>query len=176
MKRNAKKMLMLLCIVAIHACICVADDRTKATTRSVQATSEVQTGLGSSEKLDYAPPTWPETPDTGALLLRLTAGTVTVLVLCVVTLLAGRRWLRGPAPKIAAGSQLQILETVSLGNRCCVHLLRAGQHQIVVGTDGTGMKSLVALPESFEGSLRDAEGDEIQSADTTSQQLIPVGA
>jgi flagellar biogenesis protein FliO len=91
------------------------------------------------------------------MLFRLGAGTVTVLSLCVVTLFVSKRWLQGPAPKSLGGSELQIVESVSLGNRCCVHLLRAGRNQLVVGVDGSGLKSLVALPELFEKSLVEAE-------------------
>jgi hypothetical protein len=128
------------------------DDLSGASSSDESASGEVT--------LDYQPPQWPEAPDTGALLIRLAAGTGAVLVTCVVTLVAGRRWLRGPPPAVTAGSQLQLIDTVSLGNRCAVYLVRAGRHQVVVGTDGSGMKSLVALPESFERSLAEVEIEE----------------
>jgi flagellar biogenesis protein FliO len=157
------------CILPALCCNGFADDRGSTLDQSAWSAP-------TAEKLSYDPPLWPEAPDTTSLLLRLATGTVTVLMLCVLTLVVGRRWLRGPAPKTAAGSQLQLMESVSLGNRCCVFLLRAGQHQIVVGIDGSGMKSVIALPESFEKSLADAETDTAHEARVTADQLVGAGA
>jgi flagellar biogenesis protein FliO len=147
---RAPTSLVALALFAFLSLPIAADERVTDNAR----TSRSDQGIDS---MKYEPPTWPEPPESGAVLFRLAAGTGTVLVLCVLTLVVGRRWLKGPAPKTGTGAQLQLLETLSLGNRCCVHIVRAGRHQVVVGTDGTGLKGLVALPESFERSLHDAE-------------------
>jgi flagellar biogenesis protein FliO len=114
------------------------------------ATASAQSGR---DDLNYTPPTWPDAPDTAAMLRRLVLGTATVLGLCVCTLWIGRRWLRGAPRGATSGSRLRLVETVVLGNRCSVHLLQTGDHQVLVGIDGTGLKSLVPLPASFENTL-----------------------
>src|SRR5262245_61035184 len=88
--------------------------------------------------LTYTPPAWPEPPDLGSLVLRLAVGTVVVLGLCAAALWVGKRRLRGQVPSGQAGSPLQLVETLTLGNRCCLALLKAGSSQILVAADGSG--------------------------------------
>lgn len=164
--------LLILCFGLLLPCsvatLAIGDDRREPLhSRSDTATSD---------NLEYVPPTWPEPPDTGAMLIRLAAGTGTVLVLCVLTMVVGRRWLHGPAPKAPPGSQLEIVESVTLGNRCCVHLLRAGQHRLVVGVDGAGLKSMIALPEMFEKSLVDVELHDREAAEAPAEAIMPGAA
>ena len=52
---------------------------------------------------------------------------------------------------------MTLVETLPLGNRCLVHLVRVGKQQVLVGLDGGGLKSLVALPEAFDETLTEAE-------------------
>jgi flagellar biogenesis protein FliO len=117
------------------------------------ANQDVASESTADSGLNYNPPSWPDPPDAAAMLCRLGLGTMTVLGLCAGTLWIGKHWLRGTPAKAGAGGQLRLVETVSLGNRCTVHLLRAGDQQVLVGVDGTGLKSLVPLPASFENTL-----------------------
>lgn len=116
------------------------------------------------DDLTYAPDAWPEAPDAAAMLKRLVVGTAIVLALCVGTLLVGQRWLRGAPKRATAGDKLRLIETVSLGNRCSVHLLQAGEHQVLVGIDSTGVKSLVPLPPSFEQAISEARSPDLEAA------------
>ena len=109
--------------------------------------------------LVYSPPTWPEPPDLSSLILRLAVGTAVVLGLCVGMLWLGKRRLRRQAPQGQAGSPLQLVETLTLANRCCLSLLKAGSAQILVAADGSGLKKMVALPESFENTLAQLDGE-----------------
>lgn len=109
------------------------------------------------DALEYSPPVWPDAPDTEAMLKRLAMGTATVIGLCVATMWLGRRWLRGVPIPGTTGNRLQLLESVALGNRCSVHLLRSGEHQILVGVDASGLKSLVPLPHLFDSTLREVQ-------------------
>lgn len=104
--------------------------------------------------LSYRPPAPSSAVDPRALLLRLSLGTAGVLGLCVGTLWLCKRWLPGLV-QTTQGNQgrLHLVETLSLGNRCCVHLLRVENQSLVAGVDGSGLKSLIALPESFESRL-----------------------
>jgi hypothetical protein len=85
---------------------------------------------------------WPAPRD---LLLRLGGGTVLVLGLGVAALLLGRRWLQPKAVGEADKREFELLETLHLGNRCCVHLVRAGGQHLLTGTDATGLKAVTAL-------------------------------
>src|SRR5262249_7098333 len=119
-------------------------------------------------KLIYTPPAWPDGPDPKAMLLRLAFGTVVVLGLCVGTLWFGKRWLRGVPAKNAAGAQLSLVDTLALGNRCAVYLVKVGSRQVLVGADASGLKSLVPLVEPFESTMSEVQaGDEAEG--------VPVG-
>jgi flagellar biogenesis protein FliO len=109
------------------------------------------------DSLEYAEPKWPEPPDSRAMLTRLCVGTVVVLVLCVAMLVVCRRWLRQVPGQGAANTRLALVETLPLGNRCLVHLVRVGKQQVLVGVDGGGLKSLVALPDAFDDALAEAQ-------------------
>lgn len=103
--------------------------------------------------LDYTPPTLPDLPSPNAMFLRLGLGTIFVLILCVVTLLLGKRWLRPFAAAPNANTQLRLLETLPLRRRCSVYLLQAGETKVLAGVDAAGIKALLPLPQEFAGTL-----------------------
>ncbi len=90
-------------------------------------------------RLAQAPNT--KTPGSVALgLLQLVVALVVVCGLCVVT----TRWLgRKPAP--VAEQSMRAITSLRVG-RCVVHLVRAGDRRMLIGTDITGVKALVELP------------------------------
>ncbi len=102
-------------------------------------------------------------PDAGALLLRLVLGTAFVLGLAVAILWLCRHLLRGRFGAVPGAGQLELLESLPLGCRCRVHLVRAGSLHLLAGVDGAGLKALVALagpaeePES-DSRVRLSEG------------------
>lgn len=113
---------------------------------------------GQANNLLYTPPAWPEAPSPGPMLARLGVGTVVVLALCVGSLWFGKRWLlRGLPPTKPGGEHLRLIDAIPLGNRCSVYLLQTGVRQVLVGVDGSGLKALVTLPETFENALNDAD-------------------
>lgn len=111
----------------------------------------------------YSPPAWPEEPNPRGMLLRLVAGTAVVLALCAGTLFLARRWLRQVPGQGGSGGHLTVIETLSLGNRAVVHLLRVGRQQVLVGTDAAGMKALIPLPEPFGDALEEAQAKTAES-------------
>jgi flagellar biogenesis protein FliO len=121
------------------------------------ALSQPAPSLAPADSLVYTPPTFPEAPDPRSMLLRLLLGTAFVLVLSVVTIFLSRRWLRQVGAPSAATGRLAVVETLPLGNRCALHLVRVGRQQVLVGVDAAGLKSLVALPELFDEALAEAE-------------------
>src|SRR5207249_5097415 len=61
---------------------------------------------------------------------RLGVGTAVVLVLCVATLVVCRRWLRQVPGQGGGSVRMALVETLPLGNRCLIHLVRVGKQQI----------------------------------------------
>lgn len=118
-----------------------------------------QTTAAAPAKNDYSytPPAWPEAPSHDGMLWRLGLGTLFVLGLCVVTLLLGKRWLRVMPTTPAGNVQLRHLESLQLGNRCVVHLIQVANRPVLVGSDPSGIKTVVPLPASFAETLMAAE-------------------
>ena len=114
--------------------------------------ASTKTAETESENLSYSPQ-WPEPPNTGAMLLRLTLGTVFVLLLCVGSLYLSKPWLLKLQGNVAVNQAMQIEGSVTLGNRAMLYLVKIGDTQLVAGTDATGLKSLIALPASFKEVL-----------------------
>lgn len=97
-------------------------------------------------------PNWPEPPNTNGMLLRLGFGTVVTLGLCAGTLILGRRWLQRPTVGDST-RQLQIEESLVLGHRAMLFLVKVGETQLIAGTDAGGLKSLIVLPTPFHEVL-----------------------
>lgn len=104
---------------------------------------------------DYNPPELPELPAPGPMILRLALGTVFVLILCSITLLAGKRWIRPLAAPTDENRKLRVLESLPLMGRCSMILLQAGEARVLVGVDQTGIKALLALPQPFQNDLEE---------------------
>lgn len=125
--------------------------------------------------LVYTPPQRPEIPDAGALLQRLGIGTVLVLGLCVGTLWMVKRWLGGGLVESAkAGKRLQVLETLPLGSRGLIYLIRADDQHLLAGVDPSGLKALLPLPESFEAALPVPPPGKDTLQETDSPRIVPM--
>jgi flagellar biogenesis protein FliO len=105
----------------------------------------------------YVPPSWPEPPDHHAMFIRLGAGTLAVLALCAGSLWFGKRWFRGATAAASTPSQLRLVESLPLGNRCVIHLVNIGANSVLIGTDAGGVKTVVPLAESFAQTLLAAD-------------------
>jgi len=114
---------------------------------------------GGKGKWVYTPPSVPEAPDAKAMLMRLGVATAFVLALCVVTLWLGKRWLGGTAAPAGPSHQMRLLETLPLGNRCAVYLVQVANRSIMIGTDPSGLKTIVPLPESFSDQVFATAGE-----------------
>jgi flagellar biogenesis protein FliO len=117
-----------------------------------------------SGTLSYTPPSWPEGPNHQAMLLRLVLGTAIVLGLCAGTLWICKRWLRGAPAQRPANSQVCLVETLPLGNRCCLHLVHVANRPVLIGADGSGIKTVVPLPDSFSTVLETQEEHPAEAA------------
>lgn len=110
-----------------------------------------------SNSWNYDPPGWPEAPDHQAMFLRLGLGTAVVLALCIATVLICKRWLGGTPVPASASTHLRRIETLSLPQRCWVHLVHVNGQAVLVGGDPGGIRTIVPLPESFSTALASVE-------------------
>jgi flagellar biogenesis protein FliO len=55
---------------------------------------------------------------------------------------------------------MRLIETLPLGNRCSVHLVRLGKREILIGVDGAGIKTVAPLAGFFEDALESEVGDQ----------------
>ncbi|MGH7168677.1 MAG: flagellar biosynthetic protein FliO [Gemmataceae bacterium] len=113
-----------------------------------------------TDPLEYTPPPLPDLPSPSAMFLRLALGTIFVLILCVVTLWMGKRWIRPLTGPQSENKQLRIVESLALGGRCSVYLLQAGEVKVLAGIDGAGIKALLPLPAEFAGALAEMTGED----------------
>lgn len=82
----------------------------------------------------------PASPEFGTAIARLIGGLVVVCALCVV---ATRYLNRRP---VEPTGTMKVLASLRVAPRCVVHLVRAGDRRMLIGTDATGVKSLLELP------------------------------
>ena len=94
------------------------------------------------------------------MFLRLTIGTIVVLGLCVFTIWLCKRFGIKGVPATPALARMKLVESLPLGQRCCVHLIHVADKPVLVAMDAGGIKSMVALPDSFAHVLQDTEVQE----------------
>jgi flagellar protein FliO/FliZ len=75
----------------------------------------------------------------GASLLKLVVGLVVVCGLCILV----AKWM-GQKPPATPGA-MEVVASIAVG-QCVVHLVRAGERRLLVGTDLGGVKALIELP------------------------------
>lgn len=82
-----------------------------------------------------------QTPGSiGFALLRLVASLAVVCGGCVLVVRwLGKKHADAPAPTMSVIASLRV-------GRCAVHLVRAGDRRMLIGTDVSGVKALVELP------------------------------
>jgi flagellar biogenesis protein FliO len=122
----------------------------------------------------YTAPDKPEPSNSGMLLLRLVLGTTVVTGLSIGVLWSTKRWLGGGMKANRGGNQLRLLESLPLNYRCSVHLLQAGHCQVLAAVDGSGIKTLIALAEPFESTLRNVQVQESALSDRTDEVIVPM--
>jgi len=104
--------------------------------------------------------------NTNGLFTRLAIWTVIILCLCVLTVLGLRRWQRNQGLLPEHVGQSRVLETLAIGPGRAISLIQLGSVRAVVGTDGSGIKTIVLAPPEFEDELGelDEENDSLAAA------------
>lgn len=106
--------------------------------------------------------TWPEADtgvDAGSTLRGIAEGAGLVLALAVAGLWALRQWLVKRSLVEGAGRNVRRIDSLSLPQRCHVHLLDVQGRRVLVAIDSGGVKGVTVLPDSFE-ALVDAPVEE----------------
>ncbi len=104
--------------------------------------------------------------DTSGLFTNLAIWTVIILCLCVLTVLGLRRWQQKQGLIPEHVGQSRVLETLAIGPGRAVSLVQLGSVRAVVGTDGSGIKTIVLAPPAFDEELGefDDEDDSLTAA------------
>lgn len=169
--RNAWPSWLIFCVLGLAATLCglFLPHSLRAPREPAAAiaapTSAPAPAPEKKDSLEYTPPTLPELPSPGSMFLRLGLGTIFVLILSVVTLWAGKRWIRPLAGPVGENRQLRVLESLPLGGRCSVFLLQAGESRVLAGIDQAGIKALLPLPPAFEGALAEMTDKQLMISD-----------
>lgn len=108
--------------------------------------------IGLFADLTYQPPPTPEAPSAAHLIVRLFVLTGILIGICLAVWWASRRFQRVCKPGTKVG-EMEYQASMPLDRRCALHLVRSGDQTVVIGTDLTGVKATVVLPESFSASL-----------------------
>jgi flagellar biogenesis protein FliO len=119
---------------------------------------------------EYTAPALPEMPNPQAMLGRLFLGTIFVLGLAVVSLWGVRRWMQFNGPANNTPREMRLIETLQLGNRCSMHLVKLGKREVLIAVDGAGIKTVVPLAASFEDALADESGVRGQESGVRDQE------
>ena len=127
---------------------------------------------GASEHSEflYEPVEPPEGLKAGSLLLRLVLGTVCVALVSVGSLKMLQKRL-APQLNSEASSDIRVRSSLHLGNRCVLNLVATENQSFLVACDSHGIKSVVAVPRSFDAQL---EFDDTSSALETTQTTRPL--
>lgn len=102
--------------------------------------------------------------ETNDMLVRLAVWTVIILCLCVLSMLGLRRWQRRQGILPEGGGQSRVLETLAIGPGRAVSLIQLGDVRAVVGTDGTGIKTIVLAPAAFDEELSQFDDEPPETA------------
>jgi len=96
----------------------------------------------------------PESSDTGYLWM-MTAAFLPASVLIAMAWL----WRAGAKTKRAkaAAPSLEVVETLRLGGRCLIYVIKAGGAELLAGVDRSGVRAVIPIPSVPAVSLSDAE-------------------
>jgi flagellar protein FliO/FliZ len=93
-----------------------------------------------SEKLAAIAETPSERPNLLIAMARSVVGLVIVCGVCI----ALTRWMSKRNPTHVG--TMAVLASLSVDNRCAIHLVRAGDRRLLIGTDISGIKALTEIP------------------------------
>jgi flagellar biogenesis protein FliO len=141
--------------------------------KTVPGTSDLATDLEAAAPLrdmrgrergsrQQPPPILPEKFVPSHLANRAMAVMGLLIVGCIAAIWYGQRYSRTGRSR-SSSSALQVLDTLSIAPRCCVHLLNVGGQKYLVARDQAGIKSVTAV-NAFAATLDDLADNHVDSA------------
>ena len=92
--------------------------------------------------------------DLGHTIQKIGLSTLGVLAACVVFLVGMKKFgVTGQSFQSENRNESAIQETISLGSRCQIQVVKIDKHKVVVARDANGIKSVTHLPPTFEDEL-----------------------
>lgn len=169
------KVLALPLLVALACGIAIGakDDEPRATATTASADPANASGTPTSETAKPAlgkrtTPTLPETPSlTGVwmLLLALAAGGVAVVMAAK----------RGGFAR-AGNGQLAVVDSIALGPKRLVHLIRCGDRKYLVASSESGVQCLATLPQDAHEAEVDVLAETADADSEFRRMLEPAGS
>lgn len=140
---------------------------------AADTTADVAADVADSEPfIDLQNPTSEPAPsmaaagsETNELFVRLAVWTIIILCLCVLTMLGLRRWQRRQGILPEGAGQSRVLETLAIGPGRAVSLVQLGDVRAVIGTDGSGIKTIVLAPPAFDEELSQFDDEPTDAAE-----------
>ncbi len=129
---------------------------------------------------ELSPFSGPDSLDLSGTIKKISFALAVSLLGCVVVMVAARFFQQGRGvPRVAsetAKNQIpppRIEQTLSLGNKSLLRLVRVGNQQVLVATDATGIRSVLAIQPEFESMLQtEQETRAAQDSDTDLQKIL----
>ncbi len=133
------------------------DGRWQQEPSAVAVVSDASSPAAGVREVDVPAPFPGASANFAGLLWRLVLGTGLSVCACLAVLWLARRGGFPIGPRAAMHENMQLLETLCLPNRCCLHLVRVNDRWLMVGCDASGLKHVGALPEAFAMQLASEE-------------------
>jgi hypothetical protein len=119
-----------------------------------------------------AAPRFPQHINASYLVRRTVIISGLLIVASAISLWLGHRRRAGTGQGEGAASPLQILSTVTVAPRCCLHLVRVADHKFLVARDSSGWKSVTAV-DSFAANLDVEEPTSAEPGRPTGLPAVP---
>ena len=144
-------------------------DQDQVTQRQTQLTATQQTprlvATPTGENAVFASPTGPPSLapalNTKDLLLKLVAGVVLSVSLCIGIMLVGSRFSQHQQGK-RASTHLRVIDSLLVGQRTWLELVQVKDQLVVISRDATGINNVVALPTTFGEKLEEADQETLE--------------
>lgn len=99
--------------------------------------------------------------NTKELLLKLVAGVVLSVSLCVGIMLVGSK-LSAKQPGNRSTKHFEVVDSMMLAQRCWIELVQVKGQFVVVTRDAAGIGNMVALPPNFDEKLEEADKETLE--------------
>ena len=107
------------------------------------------------------PPSLAPALNTKDLLLKLLAGVVLSISLCIGIMLVGSRFSQHQQGK-RASTHLKVVDSLLVGQRTWLELVQVKEQLVVISRDATGIQNVVALPTTFGEKLEEADQETLE--------------